>query len=73
MLCCSGLEKVRNQEKKITLIGDERKLYICIICQHHLLFEKQSSHSEMSRSGISQGWKTEEKDRVTSLRELDQM
>lgn len=60
-------------EKKNTLIGDEKKLCICIICQHHLLFEKQSSHSEMSRSGISQGWKTEVKDRVTSLRKLDQM
>lgn len=29
----------------------------------HLLFGQQSAHSEMSRSGISQGWKAEEKDR----------
>lgn len=51
------------KQKKRTLTCDENKLYICIICQHHLLFEKQSAHSEMSRRRISQEWKPEEKDR----------
>lgn len=59
---------------KRTLKCDERKLYICIICQHHLLRGMQSAHSEMSISEISQGWKREEKrQRVPSLRELGQM
>lgn len=49
--------------KMNAVICDEKKLCICIICQHYLLFGKQSAHFEMSRSRISQGWKTEGKDR----------